>query len=360
MQMTFVSKYFIILTTLWGIITFNSCRTEEEEFIQAPDETLLTANSKVASLMLKTASNDGSIDNIIDKSNCFNIKHPFEVTANGEDIIIKSIEDYKIVEYIFDDDDDDIDNLTIKFPVNILLNDFSEVKINTQSQLNSYSNNCNGENEADDDIECIDFNYPMSASVFNSNNDLISTKTFTEDSSLFRFIKNMDSNYFVSINFPITVKLWDDTEIIVNSLYQLESTIDLHKNDCDEDDDYNYNDDDCDDCNVDDLIDYLTSCSNWTVDKLERYNTNYDDAYDGYVFNFFSNGTVSSYWSGITVYGTYTASGSGNNITVSINIPQLPYCNNNWILHEISKYTETKVDLRVGYGDRMRYKNDCN
>ena len=357
--MTSGSKYFIVLITLW-CVTFSSCRTEEEEFIQAPDETLLTVNSKVANLMLKTVSNDGSNDNIIDKSNCFNIKHPFEVTANGEKITINSVEDYKIVEYIFDDNDDDVDYLTIKFPVSIILNDFSEIAIDSQSKLNSYSNNCNGENVADDDIECIDFNYPISASVFNTNNDLISTKTFTDDSNLYGFIKTIGTNHFVSINFPITVTLSDDTEITINNLNELESTIDLHKNDCDEDDDYDYNDDDCDDCKVEDLINYLTSCSNWTVDKLERYDTNYDDAYDGYVFNFYSNGTVSSYWSGITAYGTYTANGSGNNITVTINIPQLPYCNNDWILHEISQYTETKVDLRVGYGDRMRYENNCN
>ncbi|WP_242205154.1 hypothetical protein [Aestuariivivens insulae] len=357
--MPFALRYIFILLALC-IATLNSCRTEEEELIQAPEESLLTPNSKVASLMLKTTSNDGSIDNIIDKSNCFYVKHPFQVTANGEDLTINTVEDYKIVEYIFDDDDDDIDNLTIKYPINIVLNDFTEVVVNSATQLNSYSKNCNGENEADDDIECVDFGYPITASVFNTNSDLISTETFTSDPDLFGFIKTINTDHFVSINFPITVILTDNTEITINSLQELETTIEIHKNDCDEDDDYDYNDDDCDDCNIEALIDRLTSCSNWNVDKLERYGNDYDNAYNGYTFNFYNNGNVSVYWSGTSAYGTYTANGTGNNITVTINIPELPYCNNDWVLHEISEYTKTKVDLRVGGDDRLRYENNCN
>ena len=58
-------------------------------------------------------SNDGSNDNIIDKSNCFNIKFPINVTVNGNDITVNSEDDYKIIEFIFDDSDDDIDSFRI-------------------------------------------------------------------------------------------------------------------------------------------------------------------------------------------------------------------------------------------------------
>ncbi|WP_242085145.1 hypothetical protein [Aestuariivivens sediminis] len=341
-------------------VCISSCRTEEEELIQTPEELLLTANSTVANLMLKTVSNDGSNDNILDRSNCFNLKLPLKVTANNQEITINAVEDYKIVEYIFDDEDDDIDNLDISFPITLVFADYSETMINSMSQLSSYSNNCNGENEVDNDIECLDFNYPISASIFNTTNDLISTQSVTDDSEFFEFIKNIDPNQIVSIQFPITVVLFDQTELTIHNLKELESAIEDHKNDCDEDDDFDYNDDDCDDCATDQLTAYLVNCSNWTVDKLERYGQDYDDAYYGYIFNFSNNGDISVYWSGITAYGTWAATGSGNNITVTIDIPGLPYCNNDWVLHEISEYTETKIDLRVGDNDRIRYENYCN
>ncbi|MEN3324353.1 hypothetical protein VP395_11495 [Mariniflexile soesokkakense] len=349
--------FYIFITSM---VLITSCRTEETESIQAPEDEVLVANSSVASLMQKTSTNDGSNDNIIDKANCFNIKLPITVTVNGNSITINTEEDYKIIEYIFDDDDDDIDTLSISFPITIILSDFRNVTIYNYTELYNYSSTCNGENEIDDDIECLDFNYPITASLYNSSNEIIDSITMTSDIQLYGFIKNLSSKDFVTIKFPIEVTLYNGTQLTINNLIELKNLIETYNNNCDEDDDYDYNDDDCNDCNQDQLLNILTNCSGWTIDKLERYGNDYDNYYDGYTFNFRTNGTVSAYYSNNTDYGTYTTTGSGNSLTVSINIPNLPYCNNNWVLHEISKYTETKIDLRVGGNDRMRYKNNCN
>jgi len=350
-----------LLLTFLIINALSSCRKEEIESIQAPADEVLIADSSIASLIQKTSSNDGSNDNIIDKSNCFNIKFPINVTVNGNDITVNSEDDYKIIEFIFDDSDDDIDSLIISFPVTITLEDFTEITINSLTELNSYSTNCNGENEPDDDIECLDFKYPISASVFNKDNEIIKAVTISSDNEFYGFIKNLSgSNNFVTINFPIDVTLADGSQILINNLKELESIINVHKNDCDEDDDYDYNDDDCNECDEEQLALLLTSCSDWSIDKLERYYRNYDYYYDGYIFNFFTDGTVSAYYDNTTDYGTWTTSGTGKNLVVNINIPNLPYCNNNWVLNEISQYTTSRVDLRVGDSDRMRYKNSCN
>lgn len=342
------------------LVFITSCRTEETESIQAPEDEVLVANSSIASLMKKTSTNDGSNDNIIDKANCFNIKLPVTVTANGNSITIETEEDYKIIEYIFDDEDDDNDTLSISFPITIILSDFTNVTINSYTELYNYSNTCNGENEIDDDIECLDFKYPITASLYNSNNEVIDSITITSDGQLYGFINNLSSEDFVTIKFPIEVTLYDDTLLIVNNLIELKNLIETYNNYCDEDDDYDYNDDDCNNCNKNQLISVLTNCSGWKIDKLERYGNDYDDYYDGYTFNFNLDGTVTVYYANNTDYGTYTTTGSGNSLTVTINIPDLPYCNNNWVLHEISNYSETKIDLRVGGNDRMRYKNNCN
>ena len=349
---------FYLFITSFVFIT--SCRTEETELIQAPADEVLMANSSVASLMQKTTTNDGSNDNIIDKANCFNIKLPISVSVNGSNLTINNEEDYKIIEYIFDDDDDDIDTITISFPITIILSDFTNVIINNYTELISYSITCNGENEFDEDIECLDFNYPIIASRYNSNNEIIDSVTITSDIQLYGFIKNLSLTDFVTIKFPITVTLFEGTQIIIKNLNELKTLIETYDNNCDEDDDYDFNDDDCNDCNPNQLLSILTNCPGWEIDKLERYGNDYDDFYDDYTFNFRTDGTVAVYYSNNTYYGTYNTSGSGNSLTVTINIAELPYCNNNWILHEISNYSDTKIDLRVGGNDRMRYKNKCN
>lgn len=349
------------VTILFVALMFFSCRKEDIQLIQAPDDQVLVANSELANLMQQTVMNDGSFDNIIDRANCFNIKLPITVKANGVQIIINSEDDLNDVEFVFDTSDDDADELEINFPVTIVFNDFKEVVVENLNQLYTYSNRCNGENESDLDIECLDFEYPIRASIFNSSNELIDVINVVNDYQLYDFLENIDQNDIVSMEFPIKVELFDDTELSVNNLDELKSLIQTYYNACDEDDDYDYNDDDCDSCSVEALKTLLTSCDNWIVDKLERNYYDYDEVYDGYEFNFSENGGVSVYWSGYQAYGTWEASGSGNELTVVINIPNLPYCNNNWILHEIQSYSdETRVDFRVGNKDRLRYIKNCN
>lgn len=353
------SKTAILLLSI--LFVFSSCRKEETEFIQEPEEEVLIANSNIATLMERVSSNDGSLNNIIDRANCFDIAFPYSVNVNGVPLSVSSIQDYSVIECVFDESDSDTDTLNINFPVTIVFADFSEVTVNNITEFNSYANNCNGENVADDDIECIDFQYPIEASTFNPNNELLQTVVLESDHELFDFVQDVDDATIATIDFPITVIQADNSEVSINNFTELETTITNAINTCDEDDDYDYNDDDCNDCSPTNLEDLLTNCSNWEVDKLERDGDDYDNVYDGYSFNFFTDGTISVYWNATTVYGTWVATGFGNNLEVVIDVPDLPLCNNNWILHEIENCSdETKIDLRVGDDDRLRYENDCN
>lgn len=349
------------LSSLILALFITSCRTEDSELIQAP-ENILQANSTLSTLIKQTSMNDGSKDNIINNSNCFSIQLPVTVIVNGTEITVTNDDDYNSIEAIFDELDDDNDELTITFPVTIILSDFTEIVINNYNELNNYSNNCNGENEIDDDIECLDFIYPISASIFNVNNEVISTITFNNDNEFYKFIDHLNKDILTSINLPISVVLADGTQITINSLKQLEDTIKLYGDDCDEDDDYDYNDDDCNNCTTNQLETLLIGCSNWYVDDLERDDEDYGDLYDGYLFNFLTNDSLTVTWNTTTFTGTWSISGSGNNITVTINIPDLPHFNTNWYLHEIEKNNnETKIKLKVGDDDELKYKNNtCN
>tara|TARA_R110002049_G_scaffold273742_2_gene451557 strand:- start:1916 stop:2941 length:1026 start_codon:yes stop_codon:yes gene_type:complete len=340
---------------------FTSCRKEETEFIQAPEDERLVANSNIALLIQRTTSNDGSKNNIVDRANCFDIAFPYSVIANSQQLILNSKADFNSIECLFDASDDDTDTLTIEFPITIILTDFTEITINNSSELIAYNNACNGENVIDDDIECIDFQYPIEASIFNVNNELLETINLESDKQLYGFISSINIDDIIAVTFPIMLTLADDSEISITNFNELETTIVNAINTCDEDDDYDYNDDDCNDCNPTQIKDLLTSCVDWEVDKLERNAIDYDNVYDGYTFNFFTDGTLTVSWNSVTVSGTYTTSGMANNLEVLIDVPALPLCNNNWILHEIETCSdETKIDLRVGNDDRLRYENNCN
>ena len=341
-------------------LSLGSCRKEETEFIDTPNEDVIEPESTIADLMLRTSSKDGSDDNILDVANCFSVKLPVTVTANSIEVTVNNSSELSLVESIFDEEYDDVNDLEISFPITVIKSDFTETEVNSIAELNSISEDCNGENEADYDIECLDFTYPITASIFNTVTEALSNEVLTNDKELYGFINTIASEEIVSINFPIEVKLFDNSTLNINSIPQLRSTIDTYRDNCDEDDDFDFDDDDCDHCTQELVADFLTSCQDWYVDKLKRESTDYNTIYDGYDFNFFEDGTLSVYWNTTTVYGTWTLQGTGNNIIVIIDVPALPLCNNNWELQEISNTTGlAKVDFVLTTADRLRYRNTC-
>lgn len=347
------------LLLLASTLFFTSCRTEEMVQIDAEDE-VIGANSNVSNLIQRTASNDGSFDNIIDGASCFDIQFPYTVEANGIEVEIENEGDIEIVENIFDEFPNDTDTLEIQFPITIVFANYTTAVINTQTEFEAAVSACPSEGLPDDDIECIDFQYPITVAIYDSNNELLDTVVITSDEELFDLIDEIESNLIVTFEFPITMILFDGTLVVVNDFQELEDVIENAEDLCDEDDDNDPNDDDCEDCSVSDLIDVLTDCTDWVVDVLERNDTDLEDIYVGYTFNFNSNGVLSVETPTTTINGTWEATGTtSQDITLSIDLSELTDFNADWILHEIDEEVgETKIDLRIGE-DRLRFESPC-
>ncbi|CAL2084583.1 conserved exported hypothetical protein [Tenacibaculum sp. 190524A05c] len=241
------------------LMSFFSCQKEAVDISQPNDNQTFQASSEISQLMSRTATNDGSVDNIIDKANCLEVKLPVTVVVNNIEIIIDSQDDFQEIEDIFDQFDNDIDQLDIQYPITIISGDFTETTINSQAELEELIQSCAGENETDDDIECIDFQYPISISIFNTSFDVIETKKINNDQELYVFIENLDDNTLASLNFPVTMVLADASTVAVNNNEELISTINQAKDSCDEDDDYDYGDDDLD-CDVNSIKRNLKEC----------------------------------------------------------------------------------------------------
>jgi hypothetical protein len=341
------------------LLIFASCREEEFELIEGPQEEVLQANSRVATLLQRTSTKDGSNDNIIDNANCVSVQLPITVVVDGLEINVDSEDDFETIEELFDAMDDDDDILEILFPITVILSDYTEIVISSEDELEDLTEDCSGENEPDDDIECADIQYPVTASIFNSNNEVLDIITFTNDRDLYRFIDDLDDDDIVSLDFPITVVLFDGTEVRVNDLDSLEDILDDASDDCDEDDDYDYNDDDCDSCTTEVLSELLTQCPNWRVDDLERNDQDLEEQYEGYFFDFNEDGSLAVSSGTASYEGTWEATGTANDITLVISIPDLEDFNASWNVHEIEREGE-EVDIELEFGDdELRFETDC-
>ncbi len=350
----------ILLFSFFLLASF-SCRKEIVIDKTGNDNKGFSKTSKVANLIREVSLHDGSFDNIIDHANSFSIKMPYTVIVNGQTINIQTEDDLQTVEDILDASDSDTDSIQIVFPITIILPDYTEVVIHNQNELNTYLDQSTGENEEDDDIECVDFIYPVIFHVYDTVTEQTLTVSISNDEEMEEFIDSLDSDTLASIEFPVHLKLSDGTEVTASNVSELENIIDDAKDDCDEDDDNDYNDDDCNNCTSTQINTVLTSCSNWTVEELERNDTDLGDNYTTYSFHFASNGTITAEDGAVTYIGTWSSSGTGSDIILSIAIPALPDLSGNWHLLEIKDNgNEKELKLEIDDDNKLKFLSTCN
>ncbi|WP_222984862.1 hypothetical protein [Flagellimonas meishanensis] len=332
-------------------LNFIACQSEFEE-INGDQQETITANSSTAELIQKTSSNDGSFDNIVDGASCFAVQFPYTVEANGIEIIIDSREDLHTIEEIFDELDDDVDVLNFLFPITITLADFSEIVIENKERLIQLAEECL-EGGGDDDIECIDFVYPITLFTFDINEQQTGEVLVESDEQLRKFFEELDENDLISIDFPLTLKKFDGTEIVVDSNGELAMALENAKDECDEDDDNDYNDDDFDEERFDFC---LTECP-WLVQEVVRDNVNNTDQYFEYLMTFTEDGGVTvKDRAGNVLNGTWSARFTDHGPLLTLEFDTLVDFNLEWLVYEIGEHT---IKLYAEGGNKIIMKQLC-
>ena len=309
---------------------FTSCQDEVTEITQPSNEETIAPNSTLATLMRNTATNDGSRDNILDYANCLEVELPVTVIANGVQITIDSEVGFDVIEAIFDEFDNDEDSIDFIFPITIISSNYDEIVIENQEALEELIRDCNGENEDDDDIECIDFQYPITISIYDTEFELIGTETINNDEALYDFIEDLDGGVLASINFPVTMILANGDTLVVENNTELEAAIEAAEDDCDEDDDYDWNDDDIEDCDVN-----LAELEAWLLEcDIEAYFYGDNNIIDENYLMFNANGEVIVNGTpAVTEVGAWGLSESNDGYVLAIEgLQTFNLVNGNWLL----------------------------
>ncbi|MEW7292363.1 hypothetical protein [Aquimarina sp. 2304DJ70-9] len=207
------------------MILLASCQEEEREFIDPNVDNTVPRNSQLASLMKNVVTHDGSFDDIVDRGNCFSINLPYTILLNGDEFVINDVVDYQ--GFL------NTDVIEISFPVTITQSDHVEKIVENNAELEVFRGLCKTE---DDDIECIDFVYPMSISTFDSNSNQLNTIEIGHDSQMFNFMSNVRDNISVSINYPINLVLHNGENVGAQHNSELLSKILDAAPECDEND----------------------------------------------------------------------------------------------------------------------------
>jgi len=319
----------ILFSLLAICLCFTACQEENDEVSTPSQEATLVANTTLPRLMERMTLLDGSPDNFIDNANCFLVNLPVTVSINGTTVVVNSSNDYSAIIELLNQSNED--SIVITYPITIILSDYTEVVIENQEELIAEITNCTGPNQPDIDIECIDFQYPFSIALYNTNFEVIETLNITHDEQLYYFLETLSDGIIASINYPINLVQANGTVISVNSNEALQAAIAAAENTCDEDDDNNFNDADC---TQEFVTENLTDCF-W---RITNFDGNTQLIYEFY-FNTDGSFTFSTEPSSSTIYeGNWEVTTSQGNLVLNItNVSSnITSFNGSWIIDECS------------------------
>jgi hypothetical protein len=349
---TQITKY---LGLLMVVLLMGACQEEFEIVGNEEDETL-GANSTTANLIINiinTAAKDGSFDNIVDGASCFAVNFPYTVEVNGLEITIDSLEDLELIEEIFDSIEFDDDILEIIFPITITLADYSEIVVENAEQLRELAADCI-EGGDDDDIECIDFVYPLTFFTFDVDDQQTGTVVVNSDEQLRQFLDNREDDELISLQYPVSLIKADGTTITVDSNAQLAMALEAAREECDEDDDDDYNDDDF---TKEDLDAYLVECP-WEIRDMRRDGSEQTEQYREWLMDFREDGRVKliSAAGGIQE-GIWETSQTENGVLLTLDFNSANDFNLNWLVYELDY---ERIKFFSGNDNRIILKQRCD
>ncbi|NND61856.1 MAG: hypothetical protein HKN48_01550 [Flavobacteriaceae bacterium] len=194
-----------------------SCQKEELTVVETQEETTISTDAQLLSLVQSVASHDGSFDDVVDGASCFSIDFPYICQVNGEQYTVTSptdLEDYTMY-----------DELIPVFPVSITFADHTQMKVASYEQLMALSVECADGDLWNDRITCIDFEYPVTLSLFNTDNSDFQTLVFNHDRDTFVGIRDIETQIIATLNYPITVQLENGERITITSNETLKAEI---------------------------------------------------------------------------------------------------------------------------------------
>lgn len=340
---------FLLMLTL----IFTGCQSEFEPLPTTDEQQTIDANSSTAKLIKGTTNNDGSFDNIVDGASCLAIRFPYIVRVNGAEITIQTREDLHSVEEIFDAVENDEDVLDIIFPVTITLSNYDEVVLNGIDELRELAKACM-EGGDDDDIECIDFVYPIKLYTFDINAQQTGSVQVESDLEMRRFFAGMSENDLISIDFPVKLTLYDGTEVSVSSNAELVNALEMAKNACDEDDDNDHKDDDFTQERLEKL---LVACP-WLINEVERDAVNHTEQYFEYLMNFTEDGVVIvKDRQGNSLTGNWTTRVAEHKVLIKLEFDVLVDFNLDWYVYELE---EGVIKLYAEGGNKIIMHSVCD
>lgn len=326
-------KNFTLLVIALFAFTVLSCQVEQQSVAQDTTNNFTKA-SPITSLISRVSQYETTADNVLDGTSNCSIKLPVHVTINGTYVYVSDASDFQEVQDIKNQSNTDDDKVHFSYPITIVHPNYHEYTINTETQFDTILANY-GDDSACHEVSCLDFNYPITINIYNTNNQVASTQIIQHDTQLYSFIYNLNDSQIVGIAYPITLTNSSATIIPINNNTQLEDAINYAVNNCGTVP------------TPSSLTNVLTSGS-WHISYYfyEDHDETYE--YTGYNFTFRPNGESRVVKNSVITEGDWDINDSGmlDRLDLHFDGSALHDLETNW---DVQEFTATYIRLRCQY-----------
>lgn len=324
-------KHFLNLSLV--ALLLMSCQSEENEIVQDANQNLANS-SPLTNLISRVSQNPTSTDNVLDNSSCFSIVLPVTVIVNGQNIVVANQTDYQTVQDAIDAFSNDDDIVNFVYPITIQFQNFSTLVVQNADVLDDIMDDC-GEDDGFDEIDCLNFNFPIVVNVYNANNQLAETISITNNIQLYNFLESLEDNEYIAIQYPISVTDSNNQTIVISNNDQFEDVIEDAIDDCD---------DDSQSSGGNGNLSAILSDGTWYVSYFYD-DTNQTSVYAGYTFTFNTNGTSLVLRNSVSINGSWSNYIDGNEEKLELDYDGsiLDELEEDW---EVVEYSSTQVRLK--------------
>jgi hypothetical protein len=313
---------------LIGIILIGGCQKEYDTISEQDTDVTISPNDPITDLLVKIALKDGSFDNILDGCNEISIKFPYSVRIKNEVIGISSFDDVQNLKLEYFEQRNEF---TIIFPVTIVFSDYSETTLSNKGELLKIQNQYNATIE-DDDIENIDFIYPLKMALYNTEYQKYDLVDINDDKELYNVFSKMN-NMIVEMQYPILVESSDESTTTINNNSELEDVISQSANiEFNEKDDIVFSDEDY-------PYDELITHKKWKI-FLFTDTVNQSNLFSSYILGFKKNNRIQVNTDTKTYNGSWELVSNQNIKTLKIefNSDEIPisWLNKSWVITNTS------------------------
>lgn len=327
------------------LMCFTSCQEEIEDIRQGGENEVITSNSTLANLMQRSSASDGDVDDFLDDYSCGRIVTPFTVEVGGISITIESDSDYETAIDIISELDDNF-QVNFQFPLKIILNNYTQIEVDNQEQMNILIEEC-GDIDLDDEIECLDFVYPITFFTYNSDSEQIGEVNIGSDADMYLFLSGLEDSIRVSMEFPVKVELSDGSILEINSNSELEEAIEKAELVCSDDDG-----------SVDTapFVEVLTDGA-WFITDFAQEEIKNTCAFSTYGIHFHTDGQVVAENETERIEGTWTVKADDGKIEVEVDFENELFdsVELDW---EVYRFDSTYIKLREESGTYIYLKRE--